>query len=149
MKQGPLALNVVCNSFLIFNSPSLLMSKHVDSRKPVSRDYAMADTDPQAPAQKYLDPEEENDGSTSPRKRLSRVVGKGVDNISKSFTGSGRSTPKPHQTTDSPPSPGPRRLFSLNRKAKGKERSHGTGYPDSKGSVLQNQPLSLLLWYLR
>jgi hypothetical protein len=81
--------------------------------------------------QNSADLDEENDGSTSPRKRLTRAVGKGVDNLTKSFSGSGRSTQQQRQTAVSPP-PGHRRLFSLNRKGKSKDMSQTSGSPDGE-----------------
>lgn len=106
------------------------MSGH-DYQMPVSCDYATighfnTTCQSQMLPRKSSDGEEFNDGSSSPRKRLTRVVGKSVDNITKSF--SGRSTAQ--QTAGSPP--GHRRIFSLNRKGKGKDMSYAGGHSDSE-----------------
>jgi hypothetical protein len=110
------------------------MSDH-DYLKPVVRDYALADQ-PNQPAvpMRHADQDEEVDGSSSPRKRITRAVGKSVDNLTRSLiSGSGRSTPQQQQqqTAASPP-PSPRRLFSLSRKGKPKELYHASVPPDSK-----------------
>lgn len=88
-----------------------------EPRKPLSRDYATpADhIDTSSPAPTPIS-DDETDGSTSPRKRLSRVVGKSVDTLTKSLSGSSRTSTQ--SSTESPTSP--RRLFSLNRR-RGKE----------------------------
>lgn len=91
------------------------MSKN-EPRKPVRRDYATPldyiDTSGRAPTPLS---EDETDGSPSHRKRLSRVVGKSVDTLTKSLSASAKLSSSP---SDSPTSP--RRLFSLNRR-RGKE----------------------------
>jgi hypothetical protein len=93
------------------------MSSH-DPPEPVSRDYALT---AKSDSKKHADLDDENDGSSSPTKRLTRAVGKSVDNITRSFiSGSGRFTPQQQQTAASPP-PSHRRLFSLSRKGKAKE----------------------------
>jgi sterol 3beta-glucosyltransferase len=103
------------------------MSSH-DPPQLVSRDYTLTPQSDIAIVQKHSDLGEVNDGSASPRKRLTRVVGKSVDNMTRSFiSGSGKSTPQQQKTTASPP--GHRRLFSLSRKGKAKELA---GFPDSK-----------------
>ena len=96
------------------------MSSH-DPPQLVSRDYALTPQSDVAMVQKLSDQGEVNDGSASPRKRLTRVVGKSVDNITRSFiSSSGKSTPQQRKAAASPP-PGHRRLFSLSRKGKAKE----------------------------
>lgn len=60
----------------------------------------------------------ENEGASSPRSRITRAVGKGVDNLTRSFSGSTRPAPQPAAGS---PSPGSRRLFSLKRKGKGRD----------------------------
>ena len=116
------------------------MSNH----EPISRDYGLADQpappDDPVVVQKHADLDEQNDGTTSPRKRLTRAVGKGVDNITKSFiSGSGRSTPQQPQTAASPA--GSRRLFNLNRKGKAKDLSQSSGSPDGKSLSICYMPI--------
>ena len=108
------------------------MSDH-DYLKPVVRDYALTDQ-PNQPAvpMRHADQDEEVDEPSSPRKRITRAVGKSVDNLTRSLiSGSGRSTPQQRQTAASPP-PSPRRLFSLSRKGKPKDLYHASVPPDSK-----------------
>ena len=110
-----------------------LMSNH-DPLKPVSRDYALTGQPDTTVVQKSADlVDEEDNGSSSPRKRITRAVGKSVDNITRSFiSGSGRSTPQQQRQAAASPPPGPRRIFSLNRKGKSKELSQTSGSPDSE-----------------
>jgi hypothetical protein len=104
------------------------MSDH-GSFTPVVRDYALTDQPNQPPIPKHADQDEEGDASSSPRKRITRAVGKSVDNLTRSLiSGSGRSTPQQRQTAASPP----RRLFSLSRKGKPKELYNASVSPDSK-----------------
>jgi hypothetical protein len=108
------------------------MSNH-DPLKPLSRDYALTDLPGQpAPVMNLTDQDAEDDGSSSPRKRLTRAVGKSVDNLTRSLiSGSGKSTPQQRGAAASPP-PGPRRLFSLSRKGKPKDLNHASVFSDSK-----------------
>jgi hypothetical protein len=123
-----------CSCVSPFLIPGPLMSGH-DHHIPVSRDYANmahlnATSQSQTLPRKSVDGDDLNDGSSPPRNRLTRVVGKSVDNITKSF--SGRSTPQQQQTAGSP---GHRRLFSLSRKGKGKDMSHAGGHSDSESYI--------------
>jgi len=107
------------------------MSDH-DALKPVVRDYALTDQSNQPVVHTKHTDQDEEDGLSSPRKRITRAVGKSVDNLTRSLiSGSGRSTPQQRQTAASPP-PSPRRLFSLSRKGKPKELYHASMPSDSK-----------------
>lgn len=93
-------------------------------RKPHSRDNANA-LDQDAARESATDGE--NEGLSSPRNRITRAVGKGVDNLTRSFSGNTR--PSAQQQTAGSPPPGPRRLFSLKRKGKGKESDSAYSIP--------------------
>ncbi|KAF7968189.1 hypothetical protein HWV62_31658 [Athelia sp. TMB] len=82
-------------------------------RKLRSRDYAHT-------LESATEGENESGASdSSPRKRITRAVGKGVDNLTRSFSGSTR--PAPQSVTAGSPPPSARRLFSLKRKGKGRD----------------------------
>ena len=81
--------------------------------------------------------------STSRVKRMSAVVGQTVDKLSRSLSAkAGRTSPSP-ATTPPPPS-GHRRLFSLNRKGKGKD---SIGDNDSKRPTSLSSMILLVMSY--